>query len=78
MEETSFSFEEAFSILEQTVRDLESGVLSVDESVKLYERGMEMASLCGAKLDSAQLRINQLSQSEDGALEIAELDVDEL
>lgn len=75
MDERVLSFEEAFGILEQTVRELENGVLSVDEAVKLYERGMEMARLCSARLDSAELRINQLTQSEDGQLVITDLDI---
>ena len=75
MEERILSFEEAFGILEQTVRELENGNLSVDEAVKLYERGMEMARLCSARLDSAELRINQLAQSEDGQLVITDLDI---
>lgn len=76
IEEQPLSFEEAFNVLEQTVRDLESGILSIEEAVKLYEQGMEMARLCSCKLDAAQLRINLLTKSEDGELETEELDLE--
>jgi len=76
MDEHALSFEEAFDILEQTVRQLENGNLTVDESVKLYEQGMMMAKLCSAKLDSAELRINQLAQTEEGQFVVTELDIE--
>lgn len=54
------SFEEAFQELEETVRRLEAGGLSLDEAIALYERGQELAELCGARLQEAELRIDRL------------------
>ncbi len=56
----SESFENLFSELEATVAKLEAGDLSLDESLALFQRGMELAKKCGAMLDAAELRIKQL------------------
>lgn len=60
------SFEDALVELEQTVARLESGDLTLDESLTLFERGQRLASHCGRLLDNAQLRIEQLT--EDGEI----------
>jgi exodeoxyribonuclease VII small subunit len=60
------SFEEALRELEQTVAQLESGELSLDASLTLFERGQRLAAHCGQLLDKAQLRIEQLT--EDGEI----------
>ena len=51
------SFENLFSELESIVAKLEAGDLSLDESLALFQRGMELSKKCGAMLDSAELRI---------------------
>lgn len=63
MEIESLSFEEAFKELEETVRRLEEGDLTLDESIALFERGQALASHCSEKLDNAELRVNQLVPS---------------
>lgn len=63
-DQTDLTFEEAYAQLESIVAQLESGDLALDESVALYERGQLLARRCGALLDSAELRIQQVS--EDG------------
>jgi exodeoxyribonuclease VII small subunit len=62
----NLSFEEALLELEQTVAQLESGALSLDASLLLFERGQRLAFHCGQLLDRAQLRIEQLT--EDGEI----------
>lgn len=56
----ALSFEQAFTELEELVRQLEAGDLSLDQTLALYERGMALAAYCNAKLDNAELRIRQL------------------
>ncbi len=53
-------FERIFSELEATVAKLEAGDLSLDESLALFQRGMELAKKCGEMLDQAELRIKEL------------------
>lgn len=62
----ALSFEEALLELEQTVAQLESGNLTLDDSLGLFERGRRLAAHCGTLLDKAQLRIEQLT--EDGEI----------
>ncbi|MDP6720192.1 MAG: exodeoxyribonuclease VII small subunit, partial [Pirellulaceae bacterium] len=40
------SFENAFSELEDVVRKLETGGLSLNEATNLFESGMKLASKC--------------------------------
>jgi exodeoxyribonuclease VII small subunit len=56
----SESFENLYAELESTIARLEAGDLSLDESLALFQRGMELAKKCGTMLDAAELRIKQL------------------
>ena len=69
----SESFENLFSELEATVAKLEAGDLSLDESLALFQRGMELSKKCGAMLDAAELRIKQLVPQGD-QVEIEDMD----
>ena len=61
------SFEAAFAELEQIISQMDSGELSLEESVGLYERGRKLSEHCQTLLDKAELRVSQLSQ--DGRVE---------
>jgi len=67
----SDSFEKLFAELEQVIAKLEAGDLSLDESLALYQRGMELAKQCGTMLDQAELRIKELV-ARDGEIEVAD------
>ena len=56
-------FEELYSKLETTVEKLERGGLSLEESISLYEEGMQLAKRCQTLLDSAEQRIVKLRES---------------
>ena len=60
------SFEDALLELEQTVAQLESGNLTLEASLTLFERGQKLAVYCEQLLGQAQLRIEQLT--EDGEI----------
>lgn len=57
------TFEQAFTRLEESVRRLEAGQLTLDEATKIYEEGMRLAKRCNELLSRAELRITRL-QSE--------------
>jgi exodeoxyribonuclease VII small subunit len=59
------SFEKAIAELETVVKQLESGDLPLEESLRLFERGMELSSLCRAQLDAAEQRIEILVKKGD-------------
>mgnify|MGYP001017243420 CR=1 FL=1 len=50
------TFEQAYERLEAIVARLESGDLSLEEAVALYEQGQVLAQQCGDLLDAAELR----------------------
>ena len=61
-------FEAALEELEGLVERMEEGELSLEESLKTYERGMELSRACQKSLDAAEQRIQILSEK-DGAAE---------
>ncbi len=59
------SFEAALAELEQVVADMESGKLSLEDTLAAYKRGAELLASCRSRLDDAQQQVRVL---EDGAL----------
>ncbi len=55
------SYEKAVARLEEIVDRLENGSLSLEEMMKLYEEGTDLAAKCSKSLDAAQLKISELS-----------------
>ena len=55
------NFEEAQRELEDVVRRLESGEASLDEALKLWERGEELYRFCKDRLDAAEGKIEELA-----------------
>ena len=54
------SFEEALSQLDETVDALESGSLTLAQSMAMYERGMKLARVCNEMLTSAEMKITRI------------------
>lgn len=52
-------FEEKIKQLEDIVTKLESGELSLDESVELYTKGVNLSAECKKTLDEANLKITR-------------------
>lgn len=59
------SFEAALTELEKVVADMETGKLSLEQSLAAYQRGVELLQQCRVRLEDAQQRVSVL---EDGAL----------
>lgn len=62
---SELSFEAAYAELETIITQLESGELSLDDSVTLFERGRKLSEHCQSLLDKAELRVNQLTEGGD-------------
>lgn len=54
------TFEQAFTRLEDVVRQLEGGQPSLDRAIELYEEGMKLSRHCDAMLRHAQLKVSKL------------------
>jgi exodeoxyribonuclease VII small subunit len=54
------SFEDALAELEDIVARLETGDLTLEESLATFERGQQLAALCNSVLDQAELRLEQI------------------
>jgi exodeoxyribonuclease VII small subunit len=58
-------FEEALARLEDIVRKMEAGDMTLEESLKAFEEGIKLARLCSRKLDEAERRVEVLIKQED-------------
>ena len=71
-------FEDALKKLEKIVEELEKGNLSLDEALKKYQEGIELASLCAQRLDNAKKKIDLLVKKRKGEFELKPLDEEEI
>lgn len=60
------TFEIAMKQLEQIVQELESGNLSLEDSIKKFEEGIKLSKFCSAKLDETEKKISLLLKDQDG------------
>ena len=56
-------FESSFTRLEEVVRKLEEGGLTLDEASGLFEEGMKLAKTCNELLSGAELKITRLKSN---------------
>jgi exodeoxyribonuclease VII small subunit len=55
------TFETALQELEETVARLEEGNFTLEEAMRLFERGQQLVRRCNQHLDQAALRVEQLT-----------------
>ncbi len=60
------SFEEAFASLENIVEKMESGELSLDESLASFEEAIKLVKFCNSELDQADQKVKILTEGADG------------
>ena len=58
------SFESCLDELEKVVKDLEGGDLSLERSLELFERGMNLSDACRKQLEEAETRVEMLIRRE--------------
>jgi len=58
-------FEKALEELESLVEQLESGDLSLDQSLEQFKRGVELTRHCQGVLDEAQQVVRKLIDTDD-------------
>ncbi|MDR2909497.1 MAG: exodeoxyribonuclease VII small subunit [Oscillospiraceae bacterium] len=59
------SFELAIKRLDEIVASLDSGVLSLDDSLALFAEGAGLVTFCNKSLEDAKLRLNELFPVEE-------------
>ena len=55
-------FESALAEVESIIERIESGEVGLEQSLADYERGIQLIAHCRGKLDSAQLRVVDLTK----------------
>jgi exodeoxyribonuclease VII small subunit len=65
-------FEDALARLETIVSQLESGALSLEDSMAQFEEGMRLNKICSDKLAEAENKIEMLVKRADGSLQWAD------
>jgi exodeoxyribonuclease VII small subunit len=60
------TFEQAIEKLEAIVDELEQGDLTLEETLKKFEEGMELSKFCTDKLNQAEQKLKKLVKTEDG------------
>lgn len=73
MKNTKKNFEEAISELEEIVRKLEDGEISLEESIEYFQKGVELSRICNKKLDEAERKITMLL--DNGGDEVEEVEI---
>lgn len=64
------SFEEALEALERIVERLETGDLPLEESLALFEEGVQLTRVCSDRLQAAEKKIEVLLRDESGAVRV--------
>jgi len=68
--ETTDTFEHSMKRLGEIVDKLESGSVSLDNAMELYEEGIKISKLCLEKLTQAELKLKKLSKDVNGNFEL--------
>lgn len=73
----ALSFEEALKALEEIVGKLESGEVSLEDSIEIYTRGTHLKRHCENKLKLAEARIEKIALDAEGEPTLEPFDPDE-
>lgn len=71
------TYEQAMTELEAVVRQLESNEISLDDSLKAFERGVALTRECELFLNEAKGKVEKLVSDLDGAIKAERFEVKE-
>lgn len=79
MTEKKINFEDALARLEEVVKELEDGGLSLEKSLELFEEGVRLVKFCKLELDQVEKKIEiVLKKDEDyNEVEVVPFNVEE-
>jgi exodeoxyribonuclease VII small subunit len=66
MSQDAPDFERALKRLEEIVKKLENGELSLDSALELFEEGIKLSRFCHTKLEQAERRVEILLKNSSG------------
>lgn len=69
------SFEDALAELEEIVRKIDTGQENLADAVDSFERGVLLKKHCEKMLKEAKLKIEKITNSNDGKIETAEVEL---
>ncbi|HWP57896.1 MAG TPA: exodeoxyribonuclease VII small subunit [Candidatus Acidoferrales bacterium] len=69
-QQKELKFEEALQALERVVERLESGELSLEESLAAFEEGVGLVKFCNQKLNEVEKKIELLVRDKEGRLQL--------
>ncbi|MBE6583390.1 MAG: exodeoxyribonuclease VII small subunit [Ruminococcaceae bacterium] len=72
-EKKKLTLEAAMVRLEEIVKEMENEKLPLDKSLKLYEEGIGLVSMCSAELETAKRKIQILQMGKDGEIELVDM-----
>jgi len=61
-------FESALKTLEDIVGKLETGDLTLERSLELFEEGIKISRFCSSRLEEAERKVEILTRAADGTL----------
>lgn len=73
---SSINFEKSLAELETLVEKMEAGDLSLEESIKCFERGIVLTKSCQKALSEAEQKV-QILLEKNGKAELADFDNDD-
>lgn len=76
MEEKQVRFEDGLAELEATVTKLESGELTLEDSLAAFERGVGLVKVLNERLGAVEQRIEILTRDGNGTLRTRPFEVD--
>ncbi|MEE2765629.1 MAG: exodeoxyribonuclease VII small subunit [Candidatus Neomarinimicrobiota bacterium] len=71
---SSPSFEEALQKLESLVEKMESGDISLEQSLEWFEEGIRLVKSCRKQMENAEQKVQSLIKDSKGKLELGELE----
>ena len=74
MSKKKITFEDAMRELEEKVKGLESGNMTLEESLKAFTEAMSLINVCNNQLDGAKEQVKILLDKEDGSVTDAPFD----
>lgn len=70
----NITFEEALKRLEDVVEKMESGEMGLEESIKIFEEGIELSLYCQQELKKADGKIQRLIKNLNNELELIDVE----